>query len=192
MAAHVENYYEILSLTQQASHEEIARAYHTAKSTFSKDNLATYTLFTPEEKQQELARLEEAYQHLSNPERRRQYDKRLTLIQGGLSEESLPQEPLDLLIPSSQKESVSFDLKAGDPLTGELLKRIRERQALTLEDVSRITKISVRSLTAIEEEKKDQVPARVYLQGFIRNLAQLYHLDPKVAVSAYCKHIDGE
>jgi hypothetical protein len=70
-------------------------------------------------------------------------------------------------------------------MNGPALKHVREKLGLTTEDVCRITKIPSRFLKAIEGTNPDDLPARVYLQGFIKNLAKLYHLDPKVTVESY-------
>lgn len=74
-------------------------------------------------------------------------------------------------------------------MNGPALKHVREKLGLTAEDVCRITKIPSRFLKAIEGTNPDELPARVYLQGFIKNLAKLYHLDPKVTVDAYLSSV---
>ena len=56
--------------------------------------------------------------------------------------------------------------------------------------MSRITKIPVKYLKALEEQDKANLPAKVYIQGFLKNLAQLYRLDPKTAVSQYLMQLE--
>jgi cytoskeleton protein RodZ len=58
---------------------------------------------------------------------------------------------------------------------GERLKRTRENKKMSLDDVSRATKISTRMLAALEEEKFDQLPGGVFNKGFVR--AYVRHLD---------------
>jgi hypothetical protein len=67
----------------------------------------------------------------------------------------------------------------GDTIfTGPLLRQIRESQRITLKEVSERTKISVASLSALEEERYDDLPnARVYVRGFVRCLAAEIGLD---------------
>lgn len=60
---------------------------------------------------------------------------------------------------------------------GDLLRRTREAQGLTLEEISDMTKISVRYLEAIESGDYSVIPAKVYAQGFIRNYANVLGLD---------------
>ncbi|GEM_PF-1304047 len=81
--------------------------------------------------------------------------------------------------------TTASDLTGVGGMNGPALKHVREKLGLTAEDVCRITKIPLRFLKAIEGTNPDDLPARVYLQGFIKNLAKLYHLDPKVTVEAY-------
>lgn len=62
--------------------------------------------------------------------------------------------------------------------TGALLRQIRESQRITLKEISERTRISVANLSALEEERYDDLPnARVYVRGFVRCLAQEIGLD---------------
>jgi flagellar biosynthesis protein FlhG len=69
------DYYLILDLKPDASPSDIREAYLRAKATYQKDNVALYTLIDGSEREDMLRRVEEAYQVLSNPERRREYDR---------------------------------------------------------------------------------------------------------------------
>lgn len=66
----------------------------------------------------------------------------------------------------------------GEMLTvGKLLKNERERQELTLEDISERTKINVKYLKAIEEERKDQFPGELYADLFTKSYAEALGLE---------------
>ena len=66
----------------------------------------------------------------------------------------------------------------GDMLTvGKLLKNERERQELTLEDISDRTKINVKYIKAIEEERKDQFPGDLYYELFTKSYAEALGLE---------------
>jgi curved DNA-binding protein CbpA len=69
------SYYDLLELTPDASPQEIRAAYLRAKAAFKKDSVALYTLISENETEDLLKRIEEAYQILSNPEKRREYDR---------------------------------------------------------------------------------------------------------------------
>ncbi len=60
---------------------------------------------------------------------------------------------------------------------GRTLRRRRETLGYTLEDVRAATKIRLRYLQAIEDERRDQLPAPVYTRGFIRSYAGFLDLD---------------
>ena len=67
-------YYDLLEVSPDTSPQEVRAAYMRAKSAYRKESVALYTLFNKEETEEILKRIEEAYQILSNPEKRRQYD----------------------------------------------------------------------------------------------------------------------
>jgi curved DNA-binding protein CbpA len=79
-------YYDILDLKPDASPQEVREAYLRTKATYNKDSVALYTLVSPEEREEMLRRIEEAYEILSSPEKRRNYDQHHGLI----SEEIFP------------------------------------------------------------------------------------------------------
>ncbi|MBC7398236.1 MAG: helix-turn-helix domain-containing protein [Bdellovibrionales bacterium] len=67
--------YDVLELTPDATPQEIRSAYLRLKSSYSKDNIAHYTVFSREETETMLQNIENAYLTLSNPERRKAYDR---------------------------------------------------------------------------------------------------------------------
>ena len=68
---------------------------------------------------------------------------------------------------------------------GERLKKEREKRGLTLEEVSAATKIGVRSLRALEQEKFDLLPGGIFNKGFVRAYAKHLGLDDEVVVADY-------
>lgn len=68
---------------------------------------------------------------------------------------------------------------------GYLLKRTREVREIELEDIAKKTKISVRFLKAIEEERWDILPGDVFIKGFIKTYAQYLGLNPDEVVERY-------
>ena len=63
------------------------------------------------------------------------------------------------------------------PSFGEKLKLERERQNITLDQVSVSTKIAIRMLRAIEEDNFNQLPGGIFNKGFIRAYARVLGLD---------------
>lgn len=200
-----ETYYDILKVDAKATIAEIVAAYHTAKNAFSHESMATYSLFSADEAEKILAKLDEAYHTLSNIEKKRDYDEQLKKRR---EEEGMPPQMTELEIkqkaqllpnasdgaPKQQTPAALSEpqvpLPSYEAITGAVLREIRDKRALSLEDVSRITKIPTKFITAIETEDPKTLPARVYLQGFVKNLATLYRLDPKFAATSYLGHID--
>lgn len=69
------NYYEILEIDENAASHEVHKAYQHAKSTYSSDNPALYTMFSADEAREILRLVEEAYSVLGNSGLRKEYDE---------------------------------------------------------------------------------------------------------------------
>lgn len=69
------NYYEILEISPDAPAAEISKAYQRARQTYSQDNPALYSMFSPEEARELLQMIDEAYNVLSNLATRKSYDE---------------------------------------------------------------------------------------------------------------------
>ena len=66
----------------------------------------------------------------------------------------------------------------------EQLRRARQAQNLTLQQVGETTKIRTDHLRALEEGNLDVFPAAVYIRGFVRTYATLLKLDvPQIMVA---------
>ena len=94
-------------------------------------------------------------------------DKRLPSSQGGAS------------APGSMKT-------LGDYLQSERLK-----QGLSLEELSSITGIRVGLLKALEENNRDELPAEVFVQGFIKILSKRLDLDFDMVSTLYSQGMQG-
>ncbi len=75
---------------------------------------------------------------------------------------------------------------------GEYLKKERELRQITLEEISEGTKISVARLKLIEENRFDDLPAEVFVRGFIRNYAEYIGIDPEEAILRLEEDLEGE
>ncbi len=73
------------------------------------------------------------------------------------------------------------------PAFGEKLKVERNRQGITLQQISVSTKIGVRMLQAIEDEQFAQLPGGIFNKGFVRAYARFLGLDEEETVGAYLK-----
>jgi cytoskeletal protein RodZ len=68
---------------------------------------------------------------------------------------------------------------------GPWLRRERERSGITLQDISKSTKIGVRYLQAIEQEHLDELPGGIIGRGFVRAYASSIGVDEQEAVASY-------
>jgi DnaJ-class molecular chaperone len=73
------NFYEILNLDEDATSKDIEKAYHLGKATYSRDSLAHYSLLSDRERWYILRRIEEAYQNLNDPDKRKVYNLKMRL-----------------------------------------------------------------------------------------------------------------
>jgi cytoskeleton protein RodZ len=71
------------------------------------------------------------------------------------------------------------------PSVGLRLKQEREKRNITLDEISRSTKIGTRLLRAVEDEHFDQLPGGIFNKGFIRAYARYLGLDEEQAIADY-------
>ncbi len=69
-------FYEILEIKPDASAQDIRNAYLRLKASYRKDNPALYSVLDPGETEDMISKIEEAFQILSDPDARREYDER--------------------------------------------------------------------------------------------------------------------
>jgi cytoskeleton protein RodZ len=74
-------------------------------------------------------------------------------------------------------------------LTGADLRRIREARGVSLRHLAAVTKIGLRFLEYIEEDRFAFLPAPVYLRGFLQEYARLIGIEPRRAADAYMSRL---
>ena len=202
-----QNYYNLLDISPKASFEEVRAAYDQALSIYSSDSISTYSLFTKKERKQILSRLTEAYKTLTNGRLRKEYD-RLLVKKGGLtgqevglysSEDScVPKGKLvdvnvENLIPkeenikaNSQTTGISLDLFESQPsVAGKDIKAIRLAREISFEEIYKKTNIPQKTLEDIEEDRFKNLPALVYLKGFLKTYAKILNVNQGKMVDGY-------
>ena len=70
-------------------------------------------------------------------------------------------------------------------MVGDILRREREKQGLTIQDVESETSIRALYLTAIEKGDYQVLPGDVYTKGFIRNYAKFLNIDGDALLQQY-------
>ena len=68
---------------------------------------------------------------------------------------------------------------------GTFLKRSRESRLMSLAEVSRVTRIPMHSLEAIERDRFDDLPGEVFVRGFLKAYAKAIGALPQDAIARY-------
>ncbi|MCL4685065.1 helix-turn-helix domain-containing protein [Myxococcota bacterium] len=87
----------------------------------------------------------------------------------------------------SFEESAGVDI----PWDGPRLRRTRLSRGLEIEDVVRVTKINPTYLRFLEDERFDDLPAIVYVRGFVAAYARLLGLDPSQVAPSYVSRCEA-
>ena len=176
-----EDLYAVLGLEPRATREQVERAYRFCLELYSEGALATYSLLEPTEAEQQRLRVREAYEVLSHEERRRAYDA---------GQGFLPPDGPVLPFPAPASPAPEAQLPA--VLTGADLRKIREARGVSLRHIATVTKIGVRFLEYLEEDRFAFLPASVYLRGFLHEYARLVGIDPRRAADAYMRRLPAK
>lgn len=68
---------------------------------------------------------------------------------------------------------------------GTTLKRAREQKRMSVAEVSRVTRIPVATLDAIEGDRFDDLPGEVFVRGFLKSYAQAVSVAPSEVLARY-------
>jgi hypothetical protein len=69
--------------------------------------------------------------------------------------------------------------------TGPFLRSVRESRGLSLDDLSKGTRISSRYLEAIEADAFDRLPSAIFVQGYVKQVVEQLELDGNGVVEAF-------
>ena len=198
-----QDHYEALDVAPTATREEIERAYHLAKATYTDDSLAGYSVFQEGELPLLRERIEHAYRTLADGEARRAYDEEISSL--GRRPRVEPGEPAATEVTHSTDTGPSMlpppVLLGGEPedeereeedgeFDGVRLQRLRERRGIEIDEIAGVTKVNPNYLRCIEEERFDDLPAAVYVRGFVKCYARCLGLDPDRVARSYMRRYD--
>ncbi|MBW2076522.1 MAG: helix-turn-helix domain-containing protein [Deltaproteobacteria bacterium] len=206
-----QNYYELLDISPQASTQEVRWAYDQAMNIYSADSVPTYSLLPEKERDLILSRLVDAYKTLTNGQLRAEYNQALLesgeLIPEQLGLSSLEQSDTingklrDVKVESllsGEETGESQELPAGDSfdlldidsaVSGKDIQAMRIAKEISVEDINRKTNIPKKTLEDIEEERFEELPALVYLKGFLKTYARILHVNEHQMVDGYVKRL---
>ncbi len=173
-----DTHHDLLEVDRGATDEEIRRAYKRAKEVYAPDSLIRYGLFDEPGLEALRARLNEAYDVLLDPARRRPYELSVfppepepTQARGDDGDRP-PVPPAPVITPETE-------------FNGTLIRAVRESQALDIPIISQRTKISPLYLEAIEADDYGALPPLVYVRGFVTEVAKCLRLDSEQVSRTY-------
>ena len=186
-------HYEVLEVGRDASPDEVERAYRLAAATFAEESLATYSLYDESESAAMRERVELAYRILTDVDAKVAYDGQL--------DDAPPVEERRLDVPVTlmpddeaglgevRPEIRDFDDL--DPPTadgewdGARLRRARLGRGIEIEKIAEVTKINPNYLEGIEADAFDELPATVYVRGFVAAYARALGIEEEHVVPSY-------
>jgi len=141
--------YRCLEIEPDVDRREVELNYRRMKALYSEGTLGTYGLLDEEERIKLLEELDSAYERINSY---------ANLARGKES----GSEPPAISIPPLDRESPP----------AIYLRTSRESRGISLKEIAEKTNIGVRYLSMIEEERYEELPAPVYLRGFVYDYAR--------------------
>jgi len=153
-----------------------------------------------------LALVEEAYAALSNPNVRRDYDIHLTAQgvrtlppqePGSVHPEANPPEGGRLSRPNqvpdpALPEAAVEPARVPEMVNGSVLKALRESRHLSIDQIAALSKVGARFLRALEEDRHEALPGRVFARGFLIEFARAIRVSDTELVERYLRHWTGK
>ena len=193
------SYYEILEITPAAASHEVTSAYKKVREIYSGLDPSIYTIFSEQEARELQKMIEEAYSVLGNRQLRIRYDKKVAQRsykdESELSYISLLKETSDEVSPGNSSSLTSFvkqpeleqKFKERTDWDGAALKEVREYKQLSLKDLHSITKVNSFYINGIETMNPSELPAEVFVRGYVHQISKALGLNDKAVVDSYMK-----
>lgn len=162
----IEAAYATLEVDPGTPADQVRRAYKRLVHLFDPESPVVYGLYTREEALALVARIEAAWRTLDGA-------RRGPAPASGAAGES----PSTVLTPVIEDPLAALGVAPDAPLTGTTIARVRTLLGVQLEDIADRTKIGMFTLRAIERDAYGDLPAQVYLKGFLKQIAQMLRLD---------------
>jgi flagellar biosynthesis protein FlhG len=177
------SHHDLLEIDRGATDEEIRRANRRMRDVYGDEALCCYGLYTRAELKGIRARLDEAYDVLLDPARRRPYELTVFPDAESAAPEEIPEEARNRELPPAPAISPETEFD------GSLLRAVRESQGLELKQIARRTRISIVYLEALEADDFAALPALVYVRGFVVEIAKCLRLDPVQVAHTYVRRV---
>lgn len=201
------DHYDVLEVEPDAAPDEIERSYRVLYAAYESDSLATYSMFGADEAEQLRDRIDQAYRVLSDPALRRSYDAEragempeeeaygdepvvLAPLSDGLAQPLA--EPRSRVVPTFDQMDDVAEAESDEETVwdGPRLRRARLLRGVEVEDVAAATKIGPAYLRSLEEDRFDDLPAVVYVRGFVAAYARFLGLDANAVTRSYAQRFE--
>lgn len=176
------SHHDVLEVDRGATDEEVRRATKRAREIYADGSLSCRGLLDAEGLAALRARVEEAHDVLLDPARRRPYELSVFPPEPEPHEEVADREDAP---PPPPAPAITPDTE----FTGALLREVRASQGVSLDAISKVTKIGVSYLEALESDDFPRLPAIVYVRGFVTELAKFLKLDPEHVSRSYVRRL---
>jgi hypothetical protein len=154
-------HFEMLELKTEASHADVKKAYLLLKEIYGKDSLALLAVpddILPAQTEDIQDRIEESYLALAE-----MFAKEKQVVAG--------------FIDQVVADQMEFD--------GAVLREIRRRLGVSLDDMAMATRVPSQHLVNIEADNFSELPVAVYTRGFVMHYAGFLALDPELVAKSY-------
>ena len=175
-----QTYYEILETEPGVSDEEIRRAYRSIKDIYASGSLVVAGLYEDHELAELHARVERGPRH---PVLTGEAAALRSVAARGRSRPSgarCQRHPAPPSRHQCHRGACRSRRGLADPaaeVTGAALRKLRESKGIELGEIAQRTKISERYLRAIEDEDFTDMPAAVYVRGYVMEYARSLRVD---------------
>lgn len=214
-----QDHYEVLEVARGAPFDEIERAYRLTRAAYTDGSMGLYSIFSRDDASSIRSRIDEAYRVLTDPRDRARYDAEAGIaaedvttaqqVPGARPVDAFPIEPVGS-VEAEREEAEARVLPAelpsaieviDDPdadideetneFDGPALRRARMRRGVELDQISEVTKVGVKYLKCIEAEEFEDLPASVYVRGFVTAYARAIGLDPRRVSKSYMARVEA-
>ena len=208
-----ENYYQALQVSANASADEIRHAYRDALAIYEEESVVTYSLFSEEQRKTLLQAISTAFDTLIDEDKRAAYNQMLidtgqveaTIFsrrdqrklaahsdaQGTSREKSLRQWVQKKANAPEIKHLIE-EILSKELLSGFELRQLREAYGIEIPEIYAITKISSSTLKSIEANQFENLPAEIFVRQFLKNYAEILHIDSGHVVESYLNFMARE
>jgi hypothetical protein len=183
------NYYDLLAISQDASKIAIQEAYHSTCYLFDQDSIVSYNFLSDPERETLLNRLRKAYETLMDEQKRIEYDKEHFHRVGNWYTVRTEKSP-DIEDRPEEKKGKAFctEIRLHDYLGEDgllSLRALREARGINVEEISRVTRIRVPMIMALENRDVKKLPPAIYVKGYLTSYANTLGIKPEKLLLAY-------